>query len=197
VIRQTDDCCNDSHHLFLKKEFEMKFLATPSFNDIRTVLALSTFALFNAAHAQDYYGEIGLTPIHLKSETGDISHPQNMRFLIGKDVHENLAIEALYLTTYSKDSRPGFNAESTHYGLVIKPKYAITAETIAFARFGVARSNFTASSAESRKGTDLAYGIGLQTKLTTSLYGQLDYMNYYDKNGQSSKGFTLSMGTRF
>ncbi len=175
----------------------MKFLASPTLSVIRTALAFSTLALFNAAHAQDYYGEIGLTPIHLKSEAGDISHPQTMRFLFGKDVNENLAIEALYLTTYSKDSLPGFDAKSTHYGLVLKPKYAITSETIVFARFGVAHANFTASSAGSRTGTDLAYGLGLQTNLTKSVYGQIDYMNYYDKDGQSSKGYTLSLGTRF
>jgi opacity protein-like surface antigen len=175
----------------------MKSHTSPAFCAIRAVLAISTFALFNAAHAQDYYGEIGLTPIHLKSEVGDISHPQTIRFLFGKDVHENLAIEALYLTTYSKDSRPGFDAQSTHYGFVIKPKYALTSETIAFARFGVAHANFTASSEGSRTGLDLAYGLGLQTLLSKSLYGQIDYMNYYDKNGQSSKGFTLSVGTRF
>lgn len=175
----------------------MKSHTSRAFCAIRAVLAISTFALFNAAHAQDYYGEIGLTPIHLKSEVGDISHPQTIRFLFGMDVHENLAVEALYLTTYSKDSRPGFDAKSTHYGVVLKPKYAITSETIAFARFGVAHANFTASSEGSRTGLDLTYGVGLQTNLSKSLYGQIDYMNYYDKNGQSSKGYTLSVGTRF
>jgi opacity protein-like surface antigen len=162
-----------------------------------TTLAFIALIQSSPVKAQGYYGEIGLTPLHLKSEAGDISHPQTMRFLIGKDIHENLAIEGLYVATYSKDSRPGFDAKATHYGLLLKPKYAITTETEVFARIGVAHSNFTATSVEDRRGSDLAYGIGLQTYFSKSIYGQIDYMNYYDKEGQSSKGYTVSIGTRF
>ena len=175
----------------------MNFSSSSLLCIVSTALVVNVAATHNTVQAEGLYGEIGLTPVHVKSEAGDVSHPQAMRFLIGTDLHENLALEALYVATYSKDSRPGFDAKATHYGLMLKPQYSITNETIAFARVGVAHANFTASSAGSRTGTDLAYGVGLQTNFSKSVYGQIDYMNYYDKEGQSSKAYTLSVGTRF
>ncbi len=179
------------------KEMKMNKHKTLAFFVITTTLTLNAIVQSTNVHAQGFYGEIGLSPLHLKSEVADISHPQTMRFLIGKDIHENLAIEGFYVATYSKDSRPGFNAKATHYGLLLKPKYSFTTETEAFARIGVAHANFTASSLEDRRGSDLAYGVGLQTYFSKSIYGQIDFMNYYDKEGHSSKGYTVSVGTRF
>ena len=49
----------------------------------------------------------------------------------------------------------------------------------------------------SRSGTDFAYGLGIQTNFTKTVYGQVDYMQSYDKDGVSAKGYTLSLGTRF
>jgi mRNA deadenylase 3'-5' endonuclease subunit Ccr4 len=74
---------------------------------------------------------------------------------------------------------------------------ALTQDTLVFARLGVTRSDFTASAAGSRTGTDYSYGVGVQTNFTKTLYGQLDYMNYFDKDNASAKGFALSIGSRF
>jgi mRNA deadenylase 3'-5' endonuclease subunit Ccr4 len=66
-----------------------------------------------------------------------------------------------------------------------------------FARLGVTRSDITASAAGAHTGTDLSYGVGVQTNFTKTVYGQLDYMNYFDKDNISAKGFALSVGSRF
>lgn len=197
VLKQTDTRHFNGHHAVFMKEIQMKYHHAAAISIFTTAILFSSLVTSTTVHAQGFYGEIGLTPLHLKSEAGDISHPQTLRFLVGKELHENLAVEALYVATYSKDSRPGFDAKATHYGLLLKPKYALTTDIEAFARIGVAHSNFTASSTEDRRGSDLAYGIGLQTTLTKSIYGQIDYMTYHDKEGQSSKGYTVSIGTRF
>ena len=85
---------------------------------------------------QNYYIEFGLTPLHVRSEVGDVSHPQAARLTFGKNVHPNWALEGFYLTTYTRDSRPGFDATATHYGLALKPKVAMTDSTDLFARLG-------------------------------------------------------------
>jgi opacity protein-like surface antigen len=53
------------------------------------------------------------------------------------------------------------------------------------------------STSGSHKGTDVAYGLGIQTNLTKSVYGQLDYMHMYDRDSVAAKGYTLSLGARF
>ncbi len=169
-----------------------------AFSIFVTSIVLGALVQGTNANAQDgYYGEIGWSPLDVKNEADNVSHPKAMRLLIGKEFHENLAVEALYMATYNNDSQTGFEAKATHFGLLLKPKYAITTDTQAFARIGVTYSNFTASSVGDRKGSELAYGIGLQTSFSKSVYGQIDYMNYYEKDGQSSKGYTVSIGTRF
>lgn len=74
---------------------------------------------------------------------------------------------------------------------------AISASTELFARAGFMRSDVTASSAGSHTGTDMAYGLGIQTNITKTMYGQVGYMNLRDSDGVSAKGYTLSIGTRF
>lgn len=143
------------------------------------------------------YVEFGLVPVRIKSEIGDVSHPKVSRLTIGRELHPNWAIEGFYMTTYSNDSRAGFDGKVTHYGATLKPKVAITESTELFARIGWAHTNITVSDSGSRTGSDFIYGLGFQTYFTKSVYGQLDYMSYYDKDGISSKTYSLSVGTRF
>jgi opacity protein-like surface antigen len=144
-----------------------------------------------------YYGEIAYTPIDVNDGLAGTSTPQAARFIVGKDLDANWAVEGMYTATASKDHRDGFNATINNYGIHIKPKVALTPDTLVFARVGVTRSDITASTGGARTGTDLSYGIGLQTNFTKSVYGQLDYMTYFDKDNTTAKGFSLSVGTRF
>jgi hypothetical protein len=144
-----------------------------------------------------YYGEIAYAPLELGDSAATDSKPKAARFIIGKDLSPNLALEGMYTTTMSKDDRGTFNASASNYGIHIKPKMALTQDTLVFARLGVTRSDITASAAGSHKGNDFSYGVGVQTNFTKTFYGQLDYMNYFDKDNLSAKGFALSVGTRF
>jgi opacity protein-like surface antigen len=144
-----------------------------------------------------YYGEIAYTPLEVGDSAATTSKPKAMRFIIGKDLSPTLAIEGMYTSTMSKDDRGTFNASVSNYGIHLKPKMALTADTLVFARVGVTRSDITASAAGSHTGTDLSYGVGVQTNFTKTVYGQLDYMNYFDKDNTSAKGFALSIGSRF
>jgi hypothetical protein len=162
-------------------------------------LAAGTASAQSMVHDSGYYGEIGYTPLSIDGK-GVKYKPDVVRFVFGKDLNSNLSIEGMYLTTVSKDTYNGTTASYSGYGLYLKPKMELTNDTEVFARVGYARSESKESGAgfsSSGSGSDLSYGIGIQTKFTKEVYGQLDYINYYDKDSVKIKGFTVSMGTRF
>ena len=143
-----------------------------------------------------YYGEIGYSPVELSGAGGN-AKPHAVRFIIGNQLNKNFDLEGVYTTTTSKDSRLGYDASINSFGILLKPKMALTENTELFARAGVMRTDITASTSGSHKGTDVAYGLGIQTNLTKSVYGQLDYMHMYDRDSVAAKGYTLSLGARF
>jgi hypothetical protein len=142
------------------------------------------------------YGEIGYSQVKVTG-AGGTGKPDAVRFLIGSELQKGLALEAMYMTTISKDSRVGYDASVSAYGIFLKPKMALTDNTDVFARVGATRANITAATGGSHKGNDLAYGLGIQTNFSKSVYGQFDYMNTYERSGVAAKGYTLSLGTRF
>ena len=169
------------------------------------IIAIATLAVLCATGAQAqsrnnadmrYYSEIGYSPVDVTGAGGNAT-PEAMRLVFGNEINKNLALEAMYTTTYSKDNRVGYDASIQSFGLLLKPKMALTDNTEIFARIGVMRASITASTSGSHTGTDSAYGLGIQTNFTKSVYGQLDYMNSYDRSGITAKGYSLSLGTRF
>ena len=172
-------------------------------NKILLSIAVSALLMNSASNAQSqvgsansFYGEIGFSPIDLAGPGGD-AKPYGVRFLIGNELNKNLGLDVLYTTTVSKDSRPGYDASYSGFGVFLKPKFTIIDGTEVFARIGVVRANSTASASGSDLGSDVAYGAGIQTNLTKVIYGQIDYMHSYDRDNVYVKGFTFSVGTRF
>lgn len=169
----------------------------------RTLIATTVFASCAVANAQSqrsmdngYYAEVGFSPIELYGAGGG-SNPDALRFLVGHDISPNLGVEAIYTTTVTKESRVGYDASMSAFGLLLKPKLALTPDTEIFARVGAIRADITASANGARTGTDFAYGLGIQTKFSDSMHVQLDYMHSYDRDTVSAKGYTVSIGKRF
>lgn len=162
------------------------------------ILASSAMANAQSQRYMDngYYAEVGFSPIELNGAGGG-SKPDALRFLVGYEVNPNLGVEALYTTTVTKDSRVGYDASMSAFGLLLKPKLALTPSTEIFARLGAIRADITASASGARTGTDFAYGLGIQTKFSNSMHVQLDYMHSYDRDNVSAKGYTVSIGKRF
>ena len=169
------------------------------------LIAMATLAVVCVSGAQaqsrqpsdnGYYGEIGYSPMEVSDSRGN-AKPSAIRLLIGNEMNKNLGIEAMLISTVSKDSHVGYDGSISSVGLLLKPKIALTDNTELFARVGVMRAEITASKMGSQIGTDLAYGVGIQTSVTKSVYVQLDYMNAYEHDGVAAKGYTLSLGTRF
>jgi Outer membrane protein beta-barrel domain len=147
----------------------------------------------------DYYGELGYLPLSIG--VGAISlKPKLARFTVGKNVHQNLAVEATYADTVSKGNYYGLEISSHGYGMALKPKMTIANETEVFARLGWAHTAIKVADtgvSATNSGSSTIYGLGIQTALSKDFYAQVDYMNYYRKNDITAKGWTVSVGMRF
>lgn len=170
-----------------------------------TLLALVAASASSAQTASDaYYGEVGYLSMKFTDDSTIEPAPKLVRFVVGKNIHENLDVEAMAGFTVSKgDWVTSFGKgelSATTYGISLKPKVNIAQGTEVFARVGVAhtswKDDYTAGSA-SDSATKPVYGVGVQTELSKSIYGQVDYMNYGGKDGWKSNGFTVSVGSRF
>jgi len=158
---------------------------------LSTALAQSPYPM-----ATDYYAELGLSALEIK-DNGPSYNPTGMRLILGKNLNPHLAVEGIYAFTVSSENEPGFNAKSSHYSIGLKPKVSLNASTDLFARLGYARSYITGSVNGAKSVSDWTYGLGVQTKFTESVYGQLDYTSYADREGAIARAVGFSVGMRF
>ena len=172
-------------------------------------MAMTALTIAGAAGAQTmtdsgYYAEIGYTPLEIKFDNVKLK-PNLVRLVVGKDVHENLAIEAMAATTIAKDTQSIQGTElktsATAYGLYLKPKVALTKDTELFMRLGYVNTQLkfegSSSSFLTESDSSASYGIGITTKFSKDVYGGLDYVTYYSKDGTNISGLTASIGVRF
>jgi len=150
---------------------------------------------FYAANSS-YYAEVGLSPMELKEDNQNY-HPNSMRLIVGKNLNRNFAIEGFYQFTIDSDNQPRFDAKSNHYGIALKPQIGMNESTDLFMRVGYGRSNVTSSVNGEKSASDWMYAVGIQTKFTPDVYGQLDYTNYLHKDGLSVQGVGISLGMRY
>ena len=140
--------------------------------------------------AKDFYVEGGLLGLKFKDST-DSATPKLARFIVGKDISSNLAVEAMGAFTVHKAD--GLSANEL--GVFVKPKMLIAKDTNAIIRVGAARTG--AGGTGDGHVTRAAYGFGVETQLTKDVYGQVDYMHYAKDGDLNVRGFTVSVGTRF
>jgi len=156
---------------------------------VLTVLTAGVASAQSMTNASGYYGEIGYTPLSIGDSDVTLK-PKLVRFIVGKDFNENLSIEGVYSATISKDSHQGIDVSASGYGIYLKPKMEIAKDTEMFGRVGWAKSELKGSwngGSGSNSGSDVSYGLGVQTKFTKDVYGQIDYMNYYKKTASPAK----------
>jgi len=173
----------------------------------KTLFALSILSLGSAAFAEEsskYYAEANLGSIKY-SEAGYYASPVVGSLKFGMNIDKNLAVEGLLGTTISNAN---FNIGVTPvsvkyesiYGVFLKAKTEIAPNLDVFARLGYIHATISASTAfgsASKGGSDFSYGIGAQYNFTPTIYGQLDYMSYYNKNGATANGPSAGLGLKF
>jgi hypothetical protein len=150
---------------------------------------------------QGYYGEVGYTALNIKNDSNgfDIT-PKLARLIVGKEINKGLAVEGTYAFTASKDSAvvngTKYTGKASMFGAYLKPKFEISQDVEVFARVGALHTKYEDEGSSFSK-TKLSYGIGMQTQFTKDVYGQVDYMSYGKQDSVTTKGFTVSVGTRF
>lgn len=145
-----------------------------------------------AYQMRETYIEAGYLPLAIHFPYNVKLEPKLLRFTLGANFNEYLALEGMVGATTDSDK----SVRSTIGGLFIKPKVTITEDSTVFMRVGPARTSLYGSASGSL--TRLAYGFGLQTKISDNLHLQVDYMHYGSDNSYKSvRGGTISLGMTY
>ena len=170
--------------------------------------ALSMALAFNASAqtvAPSFYTEVGYASVPYHDSGYNLGTLGVLNFKFGINVHENFAVEGA-LGTGMQDA--SFYYGSTRvtttlnnmYGIYAKPKVKIADNFEVFGRLGYTHINMNLSALSSTFNAysgSLSYGLGAQYSFTKSVYGELDWMSYYSKNGASGKGPSINVGYKF
>jgi len=180
------------------------------------LLGLLLAALGGVAQAQSNnapsgpYVEIGYMPWSYTEAYSGQTYTWNsgaaVRVILGMDVHDNLAVEALYATdmtdaTVTIGSYSSATNWASTYGFYAKPNIDVAKDVNLFARIGYAMSSLTASPTASLTRTlssdSISYGLGASYKITKSISINGDYMVYYQGSPCVASGYTLGLGFNF
>ena len=179
------------------------------------ILALSVVLACSGAMAQskakladdNMYLELGYNSGQYNIDAFQgMSNANHLLITLGKNMSANYALEGVYANGMSDSSTAGNTVNvrlASSYGLYVKPKMAVTDTVELFARVGY--FNYKANSTvpsdttqnSSASGTSLSYGLGASMKITNNIYGNLDWMQMYKKEGTDIKGMGLSIGYSF
>jgi len=177
------------------------------------IVALSVALACTGAFAQSKskddsaYMELGYNSGQYNiTELPGLSNANHLLITLGKNMSQNYALEGVYANGMSDASTtsPTVNVRlASSYGLYVKPKMVLSDAVELFARVGY--FNFKANSTvpsdttqnQSVSGTSLSYGLGASMKIVNNIYGNLDWMQMYKKEGTDIKGMGLSIGYKF
>lgn len=146
------------------------------------------------------YVELGYT--QLDWSEGDISlKPSDVLVRVGYELNKNFAVEVLGATSASSDTLQGvsFKVDSA-YGVYAKGQFAVAPRFELFARAGwlhVTVGGSAGGISASTGDSSFSYGVGGQYRFANNWYLQGDYAQYFQKNGDTIKGPSLSVGYRF
>ncbi|MEK7345354.1 MAG: porin family protein [Pseudomonadota bacterium] len=175
-------------------------------NTCLAVLALSA----SLAQAQ-WYGEIGVTPLSIKSTVDGNTikaKPTMGGLVLGYEFHPNFALEGAVATNMDADtiSLNGADVAGTSlkvnraHGLFLKPKAMLAPNLELFGRLGWVENKTTGQvNGYSLTDTDddFAYGLGINYHFNKTTYGSLGYTSFYDKHNTRTRGATLAVGMKF
>ena len=154
------------------------------------------------------YAQFGISRVRTEDSGITVIHPVAIAAL-GYNFDKNFAGEVVAGTSTSDDTTYYGAARITSsidsiFGAYLKAKTEVAPGLEIFARAGVLHANISASASNgfasasaSAGGTSFSYGAGVQFNFTKTVYGQFDYMSFYNKSGTSSQGPSASIGFNF
>ena len=168
------------------------------------VAGTSATAQAQANKESGFYAEFGLAQAYYKEPAANFN---NMLGVVkaGYSINKHVAAEVMAAGALSSAN---FYVGSTYidakvssaYGVYGKFSLPIEDKFSLFVRLGVTSATVTASSsygAAWASGSDYSYGAGAQFNFTKDIYGQVDYMSYYNKNTVAVQAPSISIGYKF
>ena len=86
------------------------------------------------------------------------------------------------------------------YGAYLKASIGVTDTLSLYAKAGGTSGTVCASTIYGSawsSGTSPSFGVGIQANITNDIYTTLDYMSYYNRNGTTISGPSISVGYKF
>jgi Outer membrane protein beta-barrel domain len=161
------------------------------------VIALTALAGSLAQADEHAYVELGLVPMKFSAGGGSLT-PEVAVVRFGYEFTKNFATEVTAAGTVKSDSSGGVDFKvDKQWGAYLKGKVEVAQNCELFAKLGYLRTQLSASSVGSASDNSLSYAAGAQYHFNKTFYGQLDYASYYDKDGLSGRGPSISVGVRF
>jgi len=158
----------------------------------------------SASKETGYYAELGVTQVYFKQNDTQFNHMM-ADVKVGYNFSKNIAVEVMLGNNLnSADTNyngTNVNAKiSSAYGGCGKFYLPVSDVFSLFVRLGVTDARLNSSSnlgSDWSSGFDFSYGGGAQFNFTKEVYGQIDYMSYYNKNNVSVAGPSISIGYKF
>lgn len=182
----------------------------------RITLAVAAAGLALAAQAQPMssqrtYVEAGYTAVsYEESSLGGYvkGTPRVLRGLLGYEVNDNVAIEALAGAGlgYSDGdmtgpSTPGLNVKiESLLGVYVTPKVLLVDNLEGFVRLGYAYGRGKVSSdigSSTDSENSASYGVGMRYHFDRTTFLNVDYMSYLHTSDFKVKGVTVGIGVKF
>jgi opacity protein-like surface antigen len=169
-----------------------------------SVAATGAMAQAQANKETGFYAELGLAQAYYKEGNANFNNAMG-EIKAGYNINKYIAAEVMAAGNLNSAN---FNYGSTNinakvssaYGGYAKLSLPVNDDFSLFVRAGVTSATVTASSRYASAwstGSDFSYGAGAQFNFTKDVYGQVDYMSYYNKNNITVQAPSISVGYKF
>ena len=162
--------------------------------------------LSGLAQAEGYYG--GNLSFYDYNEVG-LSDSASLTGIVGRlgtTFNENFSAEVRAGFGVGDDtvSAFGLNADvelDNMLGAYVRGGIPVSDSFYPYAVIGYTRIKLTASipgfGSESESDSDLSFGLGADINITENVIFNIEYMNYFDKDGAEIDGYSIGVATKF
>lgn len=178
---------------------------------VAALLSLATTVSMAQAQTKKddgFYAELGYAQAYYTEPGANFNHAMGV-LKGGYNINKYIAAEVMVAGNlndavfYSGSTRIVASV-SNAYGAYGKFSLPVNEDFSLFARVGVTNARVDATATNGSRsasawssGSDFSYGGGAQFNFTKNIYGQVDYMSYYDKNGITVSAPSISVGYKF
>jgi outer membrane immunogenic protein len=169
------------------------------------VAGTSAIAQVQANKETGFYAELGLAQAYYTEPSVNFNHSMGVG-KVGYNLNKNTAFEIMAAGNlnsvnfyYGSTFIANVKIDSA-YGAYGKFSLPVNDDVSLFVRVGATNASISASTRYGRyftSGSSLSYGAGAQFNFTKAIYGQVDYMSYYNRNDISVTAPSISVGYKF